>query len=712
MNDKKTPKSKATAKTAPKDAPAKKTVKDVHRPAPASAKPQAAVPSKTAPVPPSKSVSPKASKPADPAAARAVPAAKTVSPSGHKPSAAPTRHPVHAPAPAAVHRPLSKPAAKPEPKAVKEPSKAAKTEPQILRRRIVVTEGTDIKSLCEMAETTPRAVLEKLSARRITLSAGDAVEDGLIEKLSQATGHDLEWVTVEEAAAREAERRADEKIPRPPVVTIMGHVDHGKTTLLDAIRASNLVDKESGGITQHIGAYQVQSGSRQITFIDTPGHEAFTRLRSRGARVTDIVVLVVAADEGLMPQTREAISHAQAAGVPIIVAVNKIDRPEANVERVKQQLSKEGLLVEEWGGKIVSVDISAKEKKNIKELLEMILLVADLQEIKGHPTVPAQGVVLEARLDSKKGPLATILIRQGRLSVGEFFICGTTSGKVRALFDEHGRSLKTADMSAPVEVLGFGNVPEAGEAFQVVSTQEEARKIVAGRLSRKKKPDAVKPPQASLDELFKRIEEGVVKDLSLVVKADVQGSVEVLKDILPGLSTERVQIKIVHSGTGVITDSDVLLASASKAVVLGYNVKAGQKTLDLAKQESVEVRTYSVIYKLTDDLKKAVAGLLEPVVREVTLGKAEIRKIFRIPKVGVIAGCYVTDGKIRRGAEARIIRGQGVLFKARITSLKHVKESVTEVQKNFECGIGLDKAKDIQEGDVIEAFVTETVAPA
>ncbi|OGD26399.1 MAG: translation initiation factor IF-2 [Candidatus Aminicenantes bacterium RBG_13_63_10] len=602
------------------------------------------------------------------------------------------------------------PAVKPAAKPAKEPQRPAKPEPPRPRLQIVVTEGMDFRGLCDLAQTTPKALLDRLSAKGIDLSAGDVIEQSMIETLSREMGHDLEWVSLEEAARREADRRSEQKIIRPPVVTIMGHVDHGKTTLLDAIRASNLVDKESGGITQHIGAYQVKSGSRQITFIDTPGHEAFTRLRGRGARVTDIVILVVAADEGLMPQTREAISHARAANVPIIVAINKIDKPEANSERVKQQLSKEGLLIEEWGGQVVSMDISAKEKKNIKELLEMILLVADMQEIKGHPSVPGQGVVLEARLDSKKGPLATVLIRQGILSVGEPFISGTTSGKVRALFDENGRTLKSAGMSAPVEVLGFADVPEAGESFQVVSTQEEARRIAAARLSRRKKPEPDKPPQASLDELFKRLEEGVVKDLSLVVKADVQGSVEVLQDLLPGLGTDRVKIKIIHAGTGVITDSDVLLASASKAVILGYNVKAGPKTLDLARQENVEVRTYTIIYQITDELKKAVAGLLEPVMREVALGRAEIRKIFRIPKVGVIAGCYVTEGKIQRGVEARVIRNGAALFKARITSLKHVKENVTEVQKNFECGIGLDKAKDIQEGDVLEAYVTESVA--
>jgi translation initiation factor IF-2 len=533
----------------------------------------------------------------------------------------------------------------------------------------------------------------------------------LIEPLSKEVGHDLEFISLEEAARREADSHPDGKVIRPPVVTIMGHVDHGKTTLLDAIRASNLVAKESGGITQHIGAYQVKVGSRLITFIDTPGHEAFTRLRARGAKVTDIVILVVAADEGVMPQTKEAISHAQAAKVPIIVAINKIDKPEANLDRVKQQLSKEGLLIEEWGGKTVSLDISAKEKKNIKELLEMILLLADINEIKGHPSLPAQGVVLEAQLDPKKGALATVLVQQGKLSQGEAFISGTTYGKVRALFDEQGRTLKTAEMSMPVEVLGFNEVPEAGDTFQVVARPEQARLIVDHRLAGQTKKEPTSSAHVTLDDLYKRVEEGKVKELALVVKADVQGSVEVLKDLLPTLGTEKVKIKILHAGTGSITDSDILLTSTSPAIILGYNIRASQKTLDLAKKEKVEIRTYSIIYQLIEDLKKAVNGMLEPTYREVFLGRAEIRRVYRIPKVGVIAGCYVTDGKIQRGAEARVVRNKEVVFKGRIASLKHLKDNVTEVQKNFECGISLDRFKDIQEGDQIEAFSTETVQP-
>jgi translation initiation factor IF-2 len=606
------------------------------------------------------------------------------------------------------------PVKKPGPGTVKTAKEAAKKPKEAVlpqRLSIVLTEGTDLKALCERLKIAPKTLLEKLAAKGIVLSPGDLLDGRLVETLSKEVGHDLEFVSIEEAVRREADLHPESQVIRPPVVTIMGHVDHGKTTLLDAIRASNLVDKESGGITQHIGAYQVKVGNRLITFIDTPGHEAFTRLRARGAKVTDIVILVVAADEGVMPQTKEAISHAQAANVPIIVAINKIDKPEANLDRVKQQLSKEGLLIEEWAGKTVSQDISAKEKKNIKELLEMILLLADVNEIKGNPSVPAQGVVLEARLDPKKGALATVLVQQGSLSLGETFISGTTYGKIRALFDEHGGMLKTAEMSMPVEVLGFNEVPEAGETFQVVSGQDQARLIIEHRLAGLKKKEPEGPAHVSLDDLFKRIKEGVVKELALVVKADVQGSVEVLKDLLPTLASEQVKIRIIHAGTGNITDSDILLASTSKAIILGYHIRAGQKMLEQAKKESVEIRTYSVIYQLIEDLKKAVAGLLEPTVREVFLGRAEIRRVFRIPKVGVIAGCYVTEGKIQRGAEARVVRNKEIIFKGRISSLKHIKENVTEVQKNFECGISLDRFKEIQEGDLIEAYLTETVQP-
>ena len=576
---------------------------------------------------------------------------------------------------------------------------------------IILREGSTLKELAEKTKSRAKDIQEKLAAKGFTLGVNDIIDETLVPKIASALSIVIENISVEKEMRLAAESHKADMATRPPVVTIMGHVNHGKTTLLDAIRSSNLVDKESGGITQHIGAYRVFFNKQAITFIDTPGHEAFTQLRARGAKVTDIVILVVAADEGVMPQTKEAISHAQAAKVPIIVAINKIDKPEANLDRVKQQLSKEGLLIEEWGGKTVSLDISAKEKKNIKELLEMILLLADVNEIKGHPSLPAQGVVLEAQLDPKKGALATVLVQQGKLSQGEAFISGTTYGKIRALFDEQGRTLKTAEMSMPVEVLGFNEVPEAGDTFQVVARPEQAKLIVDHRLAVQKKKEPTSSAHVTLDDLFKRVEEGMVKELALVVKADVQGSVEVLKDLLPTLGTEKVKIKILHAGTGSITDSDILLTSISPAIILGYNIRASQKTLDLAKKEKVEVRTYSIIYQLIEDLKKAVNGMLEPTYREVFLGRAGIRRVYRIPKVGVIAGCYVTDGKIQRGAEARVVRNKEVVFKGRIASLKHLKENVTEVQKNFECGIGLDRYKDIQEGDQIEVFLTETVQP-
>ncbi|UCE39839.1 MAG: translation initiation factor IF-2, partial [Candidatus Aminicenantes bacterium] len=487
----------------------------------------------------------------------------------------------------------------------------------------------------------------------------------------------------------------------------LGHVDHGKTTLLDAIRESNIVGKEHGGITQHIGAYRVLHDNRPITFIDTPGHEAFTQLRARGANVTDIVILVVAADDGVMPQTKEAINHAKAADVPIIVAINKIDKKDVDIEKVKQQLSKEGLLVESWGGDIVSVEISAKEKTQLNELLEMILLLSDMIELKANPNIEAQGIVLEARLDATKGPVATVIILHGTLKQGESFISGKTYGKARALFDENGKLLKSVGLSAPVEVLGFADVPSAGDIFQVIPDPEKAKKISQIRNSQIEKKEAPEPEHLTLDQLFQKFEEGEVKELALIIKADVQGSVEVLTDILPSLSTDEVKIRIVHSSTGNITETDVLLASASNAIILGYNTKATQKILDLAKEEGVEIRSYNVIYQLTKDVKDALTGLLEPIKKEVYLGRAEIKRIFRVPKIGSIAGCLVTDGQITRNAQVRVIRGEDVVHQGKISSLKHIKENVTEIKKGYECGIGIESFKDIQEGDIIEAFKTE-----
>ncbi len=590
--------------------------------------------------------------------------------------------------------------------------KAAKEPAPKARHKIALWEGLTVKDAAERMKLKPRDLLGKLGAKGVSAAIDDFVDESLAAAVTKATDFDAQFMTLEGAMRQQAESRAAELVPRPPVVTIMGHVDHGKTTLLDVIRSSNLVDRESGGITQHIGAYRVAVKSRSITFIDTPGHEAFTRLRARGAGITDIVVLVIAADDGIMPQTKEAINHAKAANVPIIVAINKIDKPEANVDRVKQQLSKEGLLVEDWGGKTISVSVSAKEKKNVDDLLEMILLLSDILELKANPKSPALGVVLEARLDPQKGPLATVIIQQGQLLAGQAFVSGTASGRVRALFDDRGKPVKSAGPAAPVEVMGFSEVPEAGDFFLVTGDVAAAKKIVEFRKSRVKKPEGAQPEHVTLDDLFKRIEGGQAKELALILKADVQGSVEVLSDIIPPLGTEKVNVKIVHQATGSITEADVLLASASNAIIIGYHVRPSQKVLDLAKKEEVEIRVYNIIYELADDIKKAVTGLLEPVIKETLLGRAEIRRIFQIPKVGAIAGCFVQEGKITRNAEVRVVRNKQVIHQGRISSLKHLKENVTEVKKDYECGIGLDKFGNIQPGDTIEAFVKEKVKAA
>jgi len=621
-------------------------------------------------------------------------------------------------------------------KKAKPQAKTAKAAP----KKILLREGLSLKELSEKTGIKSKDIIEKLEPSGYSINVNDVINESLADLISKEFGLNLELVSLEEEMQIQAKSDPKELVLRPPVVTIMGHVDHGKTTLLDAIRQSNLVGKESGGITQHIGAYRIFHNNRPITFIDTPGHEAFTRLRARGAHLTDIVVLVVAADDGVMPQTREAISHAKEAGVPIMVAINKIDKKEADVDKTKQQLSKEGILLEDWGGDIISVDVSAKEKTNLEELLEMILLLSDVIEIKANTKVQAQGVVLEARLDAQKGAVATVIIQQGILSQGDAFICGICYGKARALFDENGKPLKKVEPSMPVEILGLCDVPEAGDSFQVVSDLEAAKQISQYRQSKVKKEEPTRPEHLTLDELFKKIEVGEVKELPLIIKADVQGSVDVLADILPDLGIdlqikarepikvrekteakkdkpkekkdrEKVRIKIVHSATGSITESDILLASAANAIIIGYNVKPSQKILDLAKKEKVEVRSYNVIYELTEDIKKAMFGMLEPTIKETYLGRAEIRRIFRISRVGVIAGCYVVDGKITRNAEARVIRNEEVVHKGRISSLKHLKDNVNEVTKEYECGIRLEKFKEFEEGDIIEAFLTEKAMP-
>ena len=678
----------------------------------------AAVPPPAAPkpaLPPASAVKPAAPAKHEPPAPSVKPSAP---PSGGGPRpAAPARY---GQPPAAGHRPATPPAAAPKPAPAPQPLKpaasatpkpAAPPAPPKPRQKIDFREGWLVKDAAAAMKVRPKDLLDKLADGGFAVDLNDFVDAEIAAAVTKATHFDAEFISLGQAMRQLAEARASELAPRSPVVTIMGHVDHGKTTLLDAIRSSNLVDKESGGITQHIGAYRVAVKNRTITFIDTPGHEAFTRLRGRGAKATDIVVLVVAADDGVMPQTKEAIDHAKAANVPIIVAINKVDKPDANVDRVKQQLSKENLLVEDWGGKTISVEVSAKEKKNIGDLLEMVLLLSDILELKANPKVPAQGVVLEARLDAQKGPLATVIVQQGTLASGQAFVSGLTMGKVRAMFDEHGKVLKSAGPSMPVEIMGFSDVPVAGDPFQVIDDPNAAKLVVEFRKARAKKPETAHDSSITLDELFKKIEGGQAKELALVLKADVQGSVEVLSDVVPPLGTEKVAVKIVHAASGNISEADVLLASASKAIVIGYNVKPNPNILELAKKEEVEIRTYKIIYQLTDDIKKAVIGLLEPVIKETYQGRAEVRKVFQIPKVGTIAGCYVQDGKITRNAEARVLRGREVLHQGRITSLKHLKENVTEAKKDYECGIGVGGFNGFQPGDTIEAFVREKVQP-
>jgi translation initiation factor IF-2 len=488
----------------------------------------------------------------------------------------------------------------------------------------------------------------------------------------------------------------------------MGHVDHGKTSLLDAIRQTEVAAGEAGGITQHIGASVVSVDGRRIVFIDTPGHEAFTRMRARGAKVTDLVVLVVAADDGLMPQTLEAIDHARAASVPIIVAINKIDKPEAQPERVKRQLADRGLMPEEWGGDTVVVEVSAREKKNLDKLLEMILLVSDLRELRANPSAPASGTVLESRVDRGRGPVATVLVQNGTLHTGDVFIVGAVYGKVRALFDDHGRPVKQGTPSTPVEVLGLQGIPEAGDQFQVAD-EAKARHIVDYRQTKLREASLARSAgtRITLDQLHEQLKSGETKELPIVIKADVQGSVEVLSELLPKQSTDQVKLKIIHASVGAVTETDVLLASASGAIIFAFNVRPDRKAADLAQRENVDIRMHSIIYEVTDEIKKAMTGLLEPVYKETHLGRAEVRNTFRIKGVGMIAGCYVLDGIMKRDAEVRVVREGVVIYTGRVNSLRRFKEDANEVRSGFECGVGVSNFNDIKVGDVLECFAMQ-----
>ncbi|MBE0467114.1 MAG: translation initiation factor IF-2, partial [Candidatus Desulforudis sp.] len=496
---------------------------------------------------------------------------------------------------------------------------------------------------------------------------------------------------------------------RPPVVTVLGHVDHGKTSLLDAIRDANVTATEAGGITQHIGAYQVQHNGKRITFVDTPGHEAFTAMRARGARITDIAVLVVAADDGVKPQTVEAINHVKAAEVPIVVAINKMDRPDANPDRVKQQLTEHGLVAEEWGGDTICVPVSATKKTGLEELLDMILLVAEVNEIKANPKRAARGTVIESQLDKGRGPVATVLVQNGSLRVGDVLVAGSAFCRVRAMIDYKGRRVKKAVPSTPIEVLGFSEVPQAGDLFYQVTEEKVARQIADKRYERKRQEDLKIPGRLTLDEVFNRIQEGTVKELPLIVKGDVQGSVEAMFQALERLSTDEVKVNLIHHGAGAITETDVMLASASNAIIIGFNVRPDVNARKAAEREMVDVRTYQVIYEAIEDVKLALSGLLEPQYREVILGQAEVRQTFKASRIGTIAGCYVLEGKIVRDGNVRVIRDGKVVHEGRLSSLKRFKDDVREVTHGYECGLTLERFNDVHEGDQLEFYTTEEV---
>ncbi len=602
------------------------------------------------------------------------------------------------------------------------------TEPLPITREITVTEGISVKDLAEKLDIRAKDLIATLLMGGVFVTVNQSLDAEMVKDMAAKFGAAATVISYEEEIANqaieevlEAENSDELEVPRSPVVTVMGHVDHGKTSLLDAIRETDVAAGEAGGITQHIGAYKVKfskegspASGREIVFLDTPGHEAFTRMRARGAKVTDIVVIVVAADDGVMPQTLEAIDHAKAAEVRIIVAVNKIDKPEANPERVKKQLADRGLIPEEWAGAgqegTVFVEVSAKKRINLDLLLEMICLVSDIKAPKATPGRKAVGSVLEAKLDRGRGAVATVLVQDGTLHLNESYIVGNTFGKVRAMFDDRGRALEEAGPSTPVEVLGLEAMPDAGDTFLVVADRDKAKGIAAYRKMKERDAQLAKSSRLSLEGLSEQIRLSGIKDLALIIKGDVTGSVEVLADSLVRMSTEKVRVKVIHSGVGSITESDVLLATASNAIIIGFNVRPERKAAELAQQEDVEIRLHSIIYELLDEMRLAMMGLLEPAFKENYLGRAEVLNIFRIPKVGTIAGCRMQDGVIRRDAEVKVMRGGEQLFKGKIGSLKRFKDDAREVTNGMECGIGIANFSDLKEGDLIEAFSTEKLA--
>jgi translation initiation factor IF-2 len=591
------------------------------------------------------------------------------------------------------------------------PAQPAAPEEIQITRTITITEGVSIKELSEKLEVRAKDVLKRLLEKGIFATINQTLDSETAAEISRNFGAEVKVISFEEEVFREDEEedRKEDLLPRAPVVTVMGHVDHGKTSLLDAIRETKVASGEAGGITQHIGAYQVEAQGRKIVFLDTPGHEAFTLMRARGAKVTDIVVLVVAADDGVMPQTLEAINHARAAQVPIVVAINKIDKPEAMPDRVKKQLADRGLNPEDWGGDTVTVEVSAKQRKNLDLLLEMILLVADIQALKANPARLASGTVLEAKLDKGRGPVATVIVQNGTLRVGDSFIIGAIYGKIRAMFNDRGQAAIEAPPSTPVEILGLEDVPQAGDRLQAIDDTAKARQIASHRQTKLREAALAKSARLTLEQLHAQMAAGEVKELALIIKADVQGSVEVLADTLGKLGNERVKTKVIHAGVGAVTETDVLLASASNAVIVGFNVRPERKANDLAQLENVDIRLHTVIYEVVEEIKKAMSGLLSAVFREITQGRAEVRDTFRITKVGTIAGCYVQEGKVTRESRIRVLRDNVVVHEGRVRSVRRFKDDVPEVKFGTECGISVENFNDIKVGDVLEAYTVERV---
>ncbi|RIX51784.1 translation initiation factor IF-2 [Paenibacillus nanensis] len=579
-------------------------------------------------------------------------------------------------------------------------------------KKIIVRGTLTVGDLAKLLHKDASEVIKKLLFLGVMATINQEIDMDAIMLIAGEYGVEVEVkIPVEEDAFETFEEtdEAEDLMVRPPVVTIMGHVDHGKTTLLDAIRKTNVTGGEAGGITQHIGAYQVEINGKKITFLDTPGHEAFTMMRARGAQVTDITIIVVAADDGIMPQTVEAINHAKAAGVPIIVAVNKIDKPEANADKIKQEMTEYELVPEEWGGDTIFVEVSAKQRINLEGLLEMILLVAEVNEFKANPNKRARGTVIEAELDKGKGPVARILVQHGTLKIGDAFVAGNCFGRVRAMVNDRGRRLKEAGPSTPIEITGLTEVPQAGDPFLVFEDERKARAIAERRAIKQRQSDMGANTRVTLDDLFNHIKEGEIKDLNVIIKADVQGSAEALKGSLAKIDVEGVRVKIIHTGVGAITESDVILASASNAIVIGFNVRPDPQAEATIAQEKVDVRMHRVIYNVIDEIEQAMKGMLDPVYKEVVIGHAEVRNVFKVTKVGAIAGSMVVDGKITRSAEARVIRGGIVVYTGKIDSLKRFKDDAKEVASGYECGITLERFSDIKEGDMIEAFIMETV---